>query len=149
MIVDLLRNDLTRVCAVPSVRVIAFPELERYASVMHLSATVTGTLRPDVTLEELLAATFPGGSVTGCPKLAAMGLIGELEEAARGPYTGALGWLSHDLSQLDLSIVIRTAWADSRELRLGVGGGVVWDSDPTDEYLETEHKAASLVRCLS
>lgn len=148
MIVDLLRNDLTRVCAVPSVRVTAFPELERYARVMHLSATVTGTLRPDVTLGELLAATFPGGSVTGCPKLAAMGLIRELEEAARGPYTGALGWLSHDLSQLDLSIVIRTAWADSLELRLGVGGGVVWDSDPTDEYLETQHKAASLVRCL-
>jgi para-aminobenzoate synthetase component 1 len=148
MIVDLLRNDLTRVCTVPSVRVTAFPELERYARVMHLSATVTGTLRPDVTLGELLAAAFPGGSVTGCPKLAAMGLIRELEEAARGPYTGALGWLSHDLSQLDLSIVIRTAWADASELRLGVGGGIVWDSDPADEHLETQHKAASLIRCL-
>jgi para-aminobenzoate synthetase component 1 len=149
MIVDLLRNDLTRVCTLPSVRVAAFPELERYARVMHLSATVTGMLRPDVTLEELLAATFPGGSVTGCPKIAAMGLIRELEEAARGPYTGALGWFSHDLSQLDLSIVIRTVWADTGELRLGVGGGIVWDSDPADEYRETEYKAASLIRCLS
>jgi para-aminobenzoate synthetase component 1 len=148
MIVDLLRNDLTRVCVVPSVRVTAYPELERYARVMHLMATVEGTLRPDVTLEELLRATFPGGSITGCPKLAAMRMIGELEEAPRGPYTGALGWLSHDLSQLDLSIVIRTAWADAAELRLGVGGGIVWDSDPADEYLETEYKAASLVRCL-
>src|ERR1035437_9330833 len=135
MIVDLLRNDLTRVCEVPSVRVTAFPELERYARVMHLTATVTGTLRPDVTLAELLRATFPGGSITGCPKLAAMGLIRELEEAPRGPYTGALGWFSHDLSQLDLSIVIRTAWATFRELRFGVGGGIVWDSDPVDEYL--------------
>jgi para-aminobenzoate synthetase component 1 len=148
MIVDLLRNDLTRVCTVPSVRVAAFPELERYTRVMHLVATVTGTLRPDVTPDELLRATFPGGSVTGCPKRAAIGLIGELEEVARGPYTGALGWFSHDLSQMDLSIVIRTAWADARELRFGVGGGIVWDSDPADEYLETEHKAASLIGCL-
>jgi para-aminobenzoate synthetase component 1 len=149
MIVDLLRNDLTRVCDVPSVRVTAFPELERCTRVMHLAATVTGRLRPNVTLEELLAATFPGGSVTGCPKIAAMHLIRDLEEAARGPYTGALGWFSHDLSELDLSIVIRTAWADANELRLGVGGGIVWDSDPADEYLETAHKAASLIRCLS
>jgi para-aminobenzoate synthetase component 1 len=148
MIVDLLRNDLTRVCTVPSVRVTAFPELERYTRVMHLVATVTGSLRPDVTLDELLRATFPGGSVTGCPKRAAIGLIGELEEVARGPYTGALGWFSHDLSQMHLSIVIRTAWADAQELRFGVGGGIVWDSDPADEYLETEHKAASLIRCL-
>jgi para-aminobenzoate synthetase component 1 len=148
MIVDLLRNDLTRVCSVPSVRVTAFPELEHYTRVMHLVATVTGSLRPDVTLDELLRATFPGGSVTGCPKRAAIGLIEELEEVERGPYTGALGWLSHDLSQMDLSIVIRTAWADAQEFRFGVGGGVVWDSDPADEYLETEHKAASLIRCL-
>ncbi|MGA3056538.1 MAG: anthranilate synthase component I family protein [Candidatus Limnocylindrales bacterium] len=149
MIVDLLRNDLARVCAVPSVRVTAFPELERYARVMHLMATVTGTLRPDITLEELLRATFPGGSITGCPKLAAIGLIRELEESPRGPYTGALGWFCHDLSQLDLSIVIRTVWADAREMRFGVGGGIVWDSDPADEYLETGYKAASLIRCLS
>lgn len=134
--------------AVPSVRVAAFPELERYARVMHLVATVMGRLRPDVTLEELLQATFPGGSISGCPKLAAIGLIRELEEAGRGPYTGALGWFSHDLSQLDLGMVIRTAWADTRELRLGVGGGIVWDSDPADEYLETQYKAASIIGCL-
>ena len=149
MIVDLLRNDLTRICSVPSVRVAAFPELERYSRVMHLVATVTGSLRPDVTLDELLNATFPGGSITGCPKRAAIGLIAELEELARGPYTGALGWFSHDLSQMSLGIVIRTAWADARELRFGVGGGIVWDSDPADEYLETRHKAASLIGCLS
>jgi hypothetical protein len=100
--------------AVPSVRVAAFPDLERYARVMHLVATVIGRLRPDVTLEELLRATFPGGSISGCPKLAAIGLIRELGKAGRGPYTGALGWFSHDLSQLDLGMVIRTAWADTR-----------------------------------
>lgn len=149
MIVDLLRNDLTRICIVPSVRVTAFPELERYSRVMHLVATVTGSLRPNVALDELLSATFPGGSITGCPKRAAIGLISELEEVARGPYTGALGWFSHDLSQMSLGIVIRTAWADARELRFGVGGGIVWDSDPADEYLETQHKAASLIGCLS
>jgi para-aminobenzoate synthetase component 1 len=148
MIVDLMRNDLTRVCEIPSVRVTAFPRLDRYARVMHLSATVVGRIRPGIDLEALLAGVFPGGSITGCPKLAAMDLIAELEEAARGPYTGALGWLSHDLSQLDLGMVIRTAWADARELRFGVGGGVVWDSDPADEYAETQHKAASLIRCL-
>jgi para-aminobenzoate synthetase component 1 len=148
MIVDLLRNDLTRICAVPSVRVTAFPDLERYSRVMHLVATVEGRLRPTATLRDILQATFPGGSVTGCPKIAAVDLIRDLEVAARGPYTGALGWLSHDLSQMDLSIVIRTAWADVHELRFGVGGGIVWDSDPADEYLETQHKAASLVRCL-
>jgi len=149
MIVDLLRNDLTRVCEVPSVRVAVFPQLESYAHVHHLSATVQGHLRADVTLEGLLRATFPGGSVTGCPKLAAMRLIRELEGARRSVYTGALGWFSHDLSQLDLGIVIRTAWAGATELRFGVGGGIVWDSGPADEFLETVHKGASLVGCLS
>jgi anthranilate/para-aminobenzoate synthase component I len=149
MIVDLLRNDLTRVCRVPSVRVTAFPDLESYAHVHHLTARVEGLLRPGVTLRELLEATFPGGSVTGCPKLAAMGLIRDLEGSPRDVYTGALGWFSHDLSQLDLSIVIRTAWADAHQLRFGVGGGVVWDSEPADEYRETIHKGTSLVRALS
>jgi para-aminobenzoate synthetase component 1 len=148
MIVDLMRNDLTRVCEVPSVRVGAFPRLNRYARVMHLSTAVDGRLRPEVGLPELLEGVFPGGSVTGCPKLAAMALIAELEGAARGPYTGAIGWLSSDLSQLELGMTIRTAWADAHELRFGVGGGVVWDSDPADEFAETQHKAASLVECL-
>jgi para-aminobenzoate synthetase component 1 len=148
MIVDLMRNDLTRVCEIPSVRVTTFPRLDRHAHVMHLSAVVAGRLRRPIGLPDLLKEMFPGGSVTGCPKLAAVDLIAELEEAARGPYTGAVGWLSHDLSQLDLGMVIRTAWADAHELRFGVGGGVVWDSNPAEEYVETQHKAASLVRCL-
>lgn len=149
MITDLLRNDLTRICRVPSVRVEAFPTLETYANVHHLVATVSGEARADLTLPELLRGIFPGGSVTGCPKLAAMGLIRELEALPRLVYTGALGWFRHDLRQLDLNIPIRTAWTSREELFFGVGGGIVWDSDPHDEYLETVHKGRSIVQCLS
>ena len=149
MITDLLRNDLTRVCRVPSVRVEAFPTLETYANVHHLVATVSGLIRPDLTLAELLQGTFPGGSITGCPKLAAMVLIRALEEVPRQVYTGALGWFTHDLSQLDFNISIRTVWASREDLYFGVGGGIVWDSDPHDEYLETVHKGRSIVQCLS
>jgi anthranilate/para-aminobenzoate synthase component I len=149
MITDLLRNDLTRVCRVPSVRVDAFPVLETYANVHHLVSTVSGSLKPGLELPELLQSTFPGGSITGCPKLAAMGLIRELESVPRLVYTGALGWFTHDLSQLELNIPIRTAWASTEDLFFGVGGGVVWDSDPHDEYLETVHKGRSIVQCLS
>lgn len=148
MIADLLRNDLTRACVVPSVRVEAFPDLESYANVHHLVATVNGQARPGLTLMDLFEALFPGGSITGCPKLASMELIRELEPQPRLLYTGSLGWFSHDLSQLDLNIAIRTAFGDARELRFGVGGGVVWDSDPRAEYEETVHKGASLVACL-
>lgn len=148
MITDLLRNDLARICLAPSVRVDAFPELESYARVHHLVATVSGRLRPGLGLRELLEATFPGGSITGCPKLAAMALIHELEPQPRSIYTGAIGWFREDLGQMDLSISIRTAWASASELRFGVGGGIVWDSKPEDEYLETVHKGASLTRCL-
>ena len=149
MIVDLLRNDLSRVCRVPSVRVDAFPILETYANVHHLVADISGELAPGATLAEILRTTFPGGSITGCPKLAAMGLIQELEAAPRRIYTGALGWCRADLQQAEFAIPIRTAWAYGGILRFGVGGAVVWDSDPREEYEETLHKGRSLVRCLS
>jgi para-aminobenzoate synthetase component 1 len=149
MIVDLLRNDLARVCRMPSVRVDAFPLLETYANVHHLVAEVSGTLGAPLRLEDLLGALFPGGSVTGCPKLAAMSLIRELESAPRRVYCGALGWMAHDLSEGAWALPIRTAWAHGGELRFGVGGGVVWDSEPAAEYEETVHKGRSLVACLS
>ncbi len=149
MIVDLLRNDLSRICRVPSVRVEAFPILESYANVHHLVGAVSGDLKEGVTLAEILEATFPGGSITGCPKLAAMGLIRALEARPRSIYTGALGWCRADLGQGEFSLAIRTAWASQGLLRFGVGGGVVWDSDPREEYEETLHKGRSLVRCLS
>jgi para-aminobenzoate synthetase component 1 len=149
MIVDLLRNDLSRVCRVPSVRVDAYPLLESYANVHHLVAEVSGELAAGTRLQELLRAVFPGGSITGCPKLAAMALIRELEPWPRRIYTGALGWCRADLTQAEFAIPIRTAWASRGELRFGVGGGVVWDSDPREEYEETLHKGRSLVQCLS
>lgn len=149
MIVDLVRNDLARVCRWPSVRVDRFPELETYTNVHHLVATVAGELRPGLDLRTLSAALFPAGSITGCPKLAAMACIRELEGHPRLAYTGALGWLSQELDQAELAVAIRTASAVAGELRFGVGGGVVWDSDPAAEYLETVHKGRSLVACLS
>jgi para-aminobenzoate synthetase component 1 len=149
MITDLMRNDLSRVCSLPSVAVLAYPRLESFANVHHLVADVAGSLLPGLTLDRLLRAVFPGGSITGCPKPAAMALIRELESVPRMVYTGALGWCSHDLAQADFNIAIRTAWASSTELLFGVGGGVVWDSDPAEEYLETVHKGRSLVQCLS
>jgi para-aminobenzoate synthetase component 1 len=149
MITDLMRNDLTRVCQIPSVRVETFPRLETYANVHHLVADISGALVPGLTLEALFAALFPGGSVTGCPKVTALKLIRRLEAHPRMVYTGALGWFSHDLAQADFSIAIRTAWGSPTDLLFGVGGGVVWDSDPLAEYQETVHKGSSIVRCLN
>jgi para-aminobenzoate synthetase component 1 len=149
MITDLMRNDLTLLCQIPSVRVETFPRLETYANVHHLVADVSGELLPGLSLDALLGAIFPGGSITGCPKLTAMQLIRELEPNPRMVYTGALGWFSHDLLQADFSIAIRTAWASPTELVFGVGGGVVWDSDPESEYQETVHKGSSILRCLN
>ncbi|MDR3672741.1 MAG: anthranilate synthase component I family protein [Holophaga sp.] len=149
MITDLMRNDLTRVCQIPSVSVENFPRLESYPNVHHLVADVSGELVPGLGLEALFAALFPGGSITGCPKITAMRLIRELEATPRMVYTGALGWCSHDLLQADFNIAIRTAWASASDLLFGVGGGVVWDSDPKSEYLETVHKGSSIVRCLT
>jgi para-aminobenzoate synthetase component 1 len=148
MIVDLLRNDLGILAPPGAVTVDPYPELESYASVHHLVATVRARAPAGLTLEALLSAAFPGGSVTGCPKLAAMALIRELERFGRGPYCGALGWVRHDLGQLDLALPIRTAFAVRGELAFGVGGAVTWDSDPAAEYLETVHKARSLTSCL-
>jgi para-aminobenzoate synthetase component 1 len=149
MIVDLLRNDFARICRLSSVRVADFPVLETYANVHHLVATILGELETGMTMEALLRAVFPGGSITGCPKLAAMALIRELEPWPRRVYTGALGWCRADLTQGEFAIPIRTAWASRGQLRFGVGGGVVWDSDPREEYEETVHKGRSLVQCLS
>lgn len=149
MIVDLLRNDLARFCPDGTVRAGSFPLLESYASVHHLVAEVEGALPESPALDALLRATFPGGSITGCPKLEAMTLIRELERVPRRLYTGALGWLRADLGQGDLALLIRSAWVVGQELRFGVGGGIVWDSDPRAEYEETVHKGRSLTRCLN
>ena len=148
MIVDLLRNDLSRVCAPGSVRVPELFALEHYATVHHLVSTVTGELAPDVDMYDLLRATFPGGSITGAPKIRAMEIIAEIEPSRRGVYCGAIGYLS-STGALDTSIVIRTCLALGDRVYFSVGGGIVADSDPEDEYRETLHKARALIATLA
>lgn len=140
MIVDVLRNDLGRVCVPGTVRVPRLCRLERTAAVQHLVTTVTGQLRPGLDPLHLLAAAFPGGSITGAPKIRAMELIETLEPVRRGPYTGALAWIGPD-GAMGSSILIRTFVADGERLTLHVGGGITWRSDPEDEWEETVAKA--------
>jgi para-aminobenzoate synthetase component 1 len=144
MIVDLERNDLSRVCVAGSVR---WPELlaeRQLAGVSHLVATVEGELKPGVTLTELLEAVLPGGSVTGCPKLAALDLIAELEPVGRGASMGALGRVYAN-GDLDLALTIRTFAIVDDEIHLWVGGGIVWDSEPAAEIEESWVKARPLL----
>ncbi len=148
MIVDLLRNDLGRVCQYGSVRVAAVCRLESYRYVHHLVSEVRGRLRPDRGVIDLLRAAFPGGSVTGAPKIRAMEIIAELEPVARGPYCGSLGYLGFDGS-MDTNLLIRTFTMGKGWLQFPVGGGIVADSDPQDEYEETLHKAEGLLRALN
>ncbi|MHC2019865.1 aminodeoxychorismate synthase component I [Methylobacterium sp. CM6247] len=141
MIVDLLRNDLSRICEPHSVKVPVLCGLESYASVHHLVSVVTGTLRQGLDAIDLIAATFPGGSITGAPKLRAMDIITEIEGDARELYCGAIGALGFDGS-LDTSIAIRTVFMDGARAVLQAGGGVTLLSDPAAEYEETLTKAA-------
>ncbi len=147
MIVDLERNDLSRVCVPGSIRWPQLMAAEPLAGVEHLVSTVEGELRPGVGLAEILGATFPGGSITGAPKIAAVDLIAALEPVGRGASMGALGRV-HGNGDLELALTIRTfAVADGR-LHLWVGGGIVWDSDPEEEVEESLTKAAPLLEAL-
>jgi len=149
MIVDLVRNDLGRVCEWGSVEVPDLCAVESHPGLVHLVSTVRGVLRPDVGWGELLAATFPPGSVTGAPKLAAMDMIRRLEPVERGPYCGAIGWVDADAQTADLNVAIRTFWFADGSLHLGTGGGITWDSDPRGEWEETELKARRLLSVAS
>ena len=140
MIVDVLRNDLGRVCVPGSVRVPRLCRLERTATVQHLVSTVTGRLQAGRDAFDLLMASFPGGSITGAPKIRAMQLLEAMEPVRRGPYTGAAGWIGAD-GAMQTSILIRTFVADGERLTLHVGGGVTWRSDPAAEWDETVAKA--------
>lgn len=144
MIVDLMRNDLSRACVPGSVRAPAVPRVEPHTGVHHLVADVHGTLRPNLDDADLLRATFPPGSCTGAPKIRAMEIINTLESSARGVYTGAIGYAS-PLAGLALNVAIRTFEFTGSRVRLGVGGGIVADSDPADEAHETLVKAAPLL----
>lgn len=147
MIVDLLRNDLGRVCVFGSVQVAELCAVESYATVHHLVSSVTGRLRPGQTPLDLLRASFPGGSVTGAPKVRAMEIINELEGTARGAYCGSLGYWSFS-GAVDTNILIRTFTCGRGWLQFPVGGGIVADSDPNAELAETWHKAAALLQAL-
>jgi para-aminobenzoate synthetase component 1 len=147
MIVDLLRNDLGRVCAYGSVQVESVCEVESYAFVHHLVSVVRGRMRPELGPVDLLRASFPGGSVTGAPKIRAMEIIAELEPTTRGPYCGCLGYLGFN-SSMDTSILIRTFTIGDGWIQFPVGGGIVADSDPLREYEETWHKAEGMLRAL-
>ncbi len=145
MIVDLLRNDLGRVCAYGSVRPTEVCKLETYPFVHHLVSEVRGRLRPGCDRIDLLRAAFPGGSVTGAPKVRAMEIIAELEPTVRGPYCGCLGYLGFD-GTMDTNLLIRTLTLGGGWMQFPVGGGIVADSWPATEYEETLHKARGLLR---
>jgi para-aminobenzoate synthetase component 1 len=147
MIVDLLRNDLSRVCAAGSVQVPSLLALESHPTVHHLVSTVTGRLESGRNLVDLLRATFPGGSITGAPKIRAMEIIAELEPTVRGPYTGTLAYWSLS-GNMDSSIVIRSYVVVDDRVYFHAGGGIVADSDPGSEYQETLDKADALIRAL-
>ena len=140
MIVDVLRNDLGRVSVPGTVRVPRLCRLERTAAVQHLVSTVTGRLAAGRDAFDLMRASFPGGSITGAPKIRAIEVLRELEPTRRGPYTGALGWMGPD-GAMATSILIRTFVADGTRLSLHVGGGITWRSDPRAEWDETVAKA--------
>ncbi|MFE3600484.1 chorismate-binding protein [Streptomyces sp. NPDC059142] len=154
MIVDLVRNDLGRVCAGGSVTVPALCALEPHPGLVHLVSTVRGELTGSAGWPELLAATFPPGSVTGAPKSSALKIIEELETAPRGPYCGGIGWVDADRGTAALAVGIRTFWIDRAPdarpvLRFGAGAGITWGSDPEGEWAETELKAARLLAIAS
>ncbi|MXR35580.1 aminodeoxychorismate synthase component I [Craterilacuibacter sinensis] len=147
MLIDLERNDLGRISQPGTVEVNELMAIASYAYVHHIESNVRGRIRPDVTPVEVLRALFPGGTITGCPKVRTMQIIRELENSARRAYTGSLGYLNHD-GTLDLNILIRTFMQQEQQLRFRAGGGIVADSDPERELQETRHKARGLLRAL-
>lgn len=147
MIVDLMRNDLSRVCLPGTIQVTELCRVEVYETVAHLVSEVVGKLRPDATFRDLISATFPGGSITGAPKIRAMEIITEIEKTARGAYCGSLFYRGFD-GAVDSSILIRTMTQRQGWLSLPAGGGIVAQSVPEQEYQETLHKVRGLLRAL-
>ncbi|MDP6737161.1 MAG: anthranilate synthase component I family protein, partial [Nitrospinaceae bacterium] len=148
MLVDLERNDMGRVCEVGSVKVTALMFLERYSHVSHIVSSIQGWLRSKTTVLELLKAVFPGGTITGCPKIRCMEIIHELEPSDRGPYSGSFGYIGFS-RQMDLNIIIRTILVKDGKAWFHVGAGIVADSDPKQEYRETLDKAAAMTHVLT
>ena len=147
MLIDLERNDLGRVCSAGSVRVDEFMSVESYAHVHHIVSNVTGRLRSDVSPVGVIRALFPGGTITGCPKVRCMQIIAELEQRGRGAYTGSIGYLNRNGS-CDLNILIRTITTDGSKFSFRAGAGIVADSNPAQELAETRAKAEGLLRAI-
>ncbi|GAA2161844.1 chorismate-binding protein [Pedococcus bigeumensis] len=150
MIVDLVRNDLSHVCREGTVQVDHLCRPEEHPGMVHLVSAVSGELRPGLGWREVLAATFPPGSVSGAPKHTALQAIGDLEPTTRGPYCGAIGWVDADRGTAELAVGIRSFWAQrdddgQRWLRFGTGAGITWGSDPEQEWVETQVKSRRLV----
>ena len=148
MLIDLERNDLGRICEAGSVEVNELMVLESYAHVHHIVSNVRGRLREDITPGQAIAAVFPGGTITGCPKVRCMEIISDLEQGPRGAYTGSFGYLNRDGS-LDLNILIRTMVKDNDSVTFRAGSGIVADSDPAAELDETRAKAQGMLRAIS
>lgn len=147
MLIDLERNDLGRICVPGSIRVDELMTLESYAHVHHIVSNVRGELRDEVTPGQILRALFPGGTITGCPKVRCMEIIAELERTGRGPYTGAIGYLDRH-GDMDLNILIRSAWLEGDRLGFRTGAGIVADSVPERELAETRTKARGMLSLL-
>jgi para-aminobenzoate synthetase component 1 len=147
MIVDLERNDLGKFCYYGTVKVPEHAVIEKYATVFHSVSTVTGRVKKGTDVSDMIKAAFPGGSITGAPKIRAMEIIDELEPTARGIYTGSIGYIGID-STIDLNIVIRTFVIKENKFYYNVGGGIVEDSIPADEYRETLDKGIALEETL-
>ena len=147
MLIDLERNDLGRIAVPGSVEVTELMSLERYATVHHIVSNVTARKRADVTPGEVIRAVFPGGTITGCPKVRCMEIIAELEKQPRGAYTGSMGYLNHD-GDMELNILIRTIVRDGDSLSLRAGAGIVHDSQPLHELEETRAKAAGMLNAI-
>jgi para-aminobenzoate synthetase component I len=150
MIVDLVRNDLSHVCREGTVVVDHLCRPEQHPGMVHLVSAVSGQLRPGVDWPDVMAATFPPGSVSGAPKSSALRAIRDLEDAPRGPYCGAVGWIDADRDRAELAVGIRSFWAQDdaaggRVLRFGTGAGITWGSDPEQEWVETQVKSRRLV----
>jgi anthranilate/para-aminobenzoate synthase component I len=148
MLVDLERNDLGRLCEYGSVQVTEQMFVEQYSHVSHIVSNIRGILKPGVTFKEILTAVFPGGTITGCPKIRCMEIIDELESVARGPYSGSFGYIGF-ADYLDLNIVIRTIVLKGDKAYFHVGAGIVADSVPANEYQETLDKAAAMIDVLT
>ena len=147
MLIDLERNDLGRVCFPGSVKVDELMSLESYAHVHHIVSNIQGRKRPEVTPGQVIRAAFPGGTITGCPKVRCMEIIAELEGTGRGPYTGSFGYLNRD-GDMDLNILIRTLLVEGTRFSLRAGAGIVADSDPGAELAETRAKARGMLLAL-